>query len=649
MSILNEISLGIPKHYNGKPLIYFWAYKNKSGQVIGYVVRYQGKDGNKEIIPFFKRNGEKWEVGIDLKPKPIYGIDKLAKHKKENIVIVCEGEKCAAALNGLGLCAVTSLGGSQSAKLADWTPLDGFKFVLLMPDNDKAGEHYARDVYWALMALPEPPEVMVLRLSELQDKGDIVDWLKNRVNDWNGYSAIQQSLHKAIKEELRSEFKNREIVPDEWRGLRDSQTTQTTDDDTKTLAFNFPTFDPSKYYGIAGEIAILASENSEADPMAVYVSFIAAAAAMLGRFKYIYVGDSKHYARIFAALVGASSRSRKGTSFKSVRHIIRKTEEIYLKRSTTHVFDSLCIADGGLSSAEGLIFAVRDEAEQTSGKDNKPLWEAVVDKRLLVVEEELANVLKISQREGNTLSPLLRKAWDGGTLAPMTKNNRLKATDPHINVVGHITQYELKFLISESDIHNGLSNRFLWTCVRRTQKLAFPKRMDGDKLHNLAIRLSDALIKSEIEEVVELSQEAREYWTRQYQIVSADITGLLGSITSRSEAYVLRLGLLFCLLDGVNQIEQKHLQAAVELVAFCNQSVEFIFSTPAESEAGTDADKLLVALAKKPMTQSEVSRLFSNNKTRRQLMDLLTDLQALNKVKSSQQIGTKKIIWEIIK
>ena len=420
-------------------------------------------------------------------------------------------------------------------------------------------------------------------------------------------------------------------------------------DDTKALAFSFPTFDRSKYYGIAGEVGSLASENSEADPMAVYVSFLTAAAAMLGRYKYIYVGDSKHYARLFAALVGASSRSRKGTSFKSVRHIIRKTEELYFKRSITRGFDSLAIADGGLSSAEGLIYAVRDEAEQTSGKDNKPLWDAVVDKRLLVVEEELANVLKISQREGNTLSPLLRKSWDGGTLAPMTKNNRLKATDPHINTLGHITQYELKYLMSEADLHNGLSNRFLWVCVRRTQKMAFPQRMDDSKLLALAIRLSDALIKSETEQVVEMSAEARQYWARQYHIVSADITGLMGSVTSRSEAYVLRLGLLFCLLDGLSQIEQKHLQAAVDLVAFCNESVEFIFSTPAESEAGTDADKLLKALDKKPMTQSEVSRVFQGHKTKCQLTHLLTDLQTLNKIKSTQEPGSKKIMWEKIK
>jgi len=418
--------------------------------------------------------------------------------------------------------------------------------------------------------------------------------------------------------------------------------------DDKALVFSFPTFSSDKYFGIAGEVALLASSSSEADPMAVYVSFLTAAAAMLGRKKYIQVGDSRHYARLFTALVGASSRARKGTSFKPVRRIIRKTEELYLKRNTTHEFDSLNIADGGLSSAEGLIYAVRDEAEETKGKANTPLWDAVDDKRLLVVEEELANVLKIVQREGNTLSPVLRKSWDGGTLAPMTKNNRLKATDPHINVVAHITQYELKHLMSESDLHNGTANRFLWACVRRTKKMAFPQPMDDDKVFSLAIKLSDALIKSELEQVVVLTEEARQFWNIQYHVVSADKAGLLGSITSRSEAYVLRLSLLFCLLDGSSEIEQRHIQASIDLIDFCNLSVEFIFSTPDDSEAGTDADKLLAALDIKSMAQTEVSKLFSGHKTRRELAALLNDLQTQNKIKSSKKPGSKTITWQKI-
>ena len=99
----------------------------------------------------------------------------------------------------MGIVAVTSLGGSQAAKQTDWTPLSGYKRVYLLPDNDKPGEHYMKDVYGALVALETPPQIEVLRLPGLPDKGDIVDWIQSLINDWDGYSPIDESLHKPFK------------------------------------------------------------------------------------------------------------------------------------------------------------------------------------------------------------------------------------------------------------------------------------------------------------------------------------------------------------------------------------------------------------------------------------------------------------------
>ncbi|MFI3157514.1 MAG: DUF3987 domain-containing protein [Methylococcaceae bacterium] len=417
--------------------------------------------------------------------------------------------------------------------------------------------------------------------------------------------------------------------------------------DSETLSHDYPTFDPVGFYGIAGEAAHLASEKSEADPIAVYFSFLVAMAAMLGRHKFIRVGDSKHYARLFAALVGASSRARKGTSFKPVERIIRKIEEIFNKSSIGSM-NVLAIANGGLSSAEGLVYAVRDESEQTSGKDDTPLWEGVDDKRLLVVEEELANAFKIAQREGNTLSQVLRRAWDGGTLAPMTKNNRLSATDPHINTLGHITQFELNGVVSKSDIYNGLINRYLWACVRRTKKLSRPQQMDDDAVCNIARRLADALLKSQSSENNEicLDDEALNLWDVQYHVISTDRHGAIGAITSRNEAHVLRLALLFCLLDGVSAITTAHIWAAIHVVNYSTASAEFIFTVP--SDESPDAQKLLTALDVKPLSQSAISKVFNGHKSKADLTTLLTDLQTLNKIrKQTPEIG-RKVIWEKI-
>jgi hypothetical protein len=116
--------------------------------------------------------------------------------------------------------------------------------------------------------------------------------------------------------------------------------------------------------------------------------------------------------------------------------------------------------------------AVRDASEDKNAGDP-----GVKDKRLLVVEQELGAALRAFQRQGNNLSMILRKAFDGGTLEPPTKNNRIRATDPHINVVGHITRFELKELMAASEIWGGFGNRFQWVMARRPKTVAFPKPM----------------------------------------------------------------------------------------------------------------------------------------------------------------------------
>ena len=93
----------------------------------------------------------------------------------------------------------------------------------------------------------------------------------------------------------------------------------------------------------------------------------------------------------------------------------------------------------GLSSGEGLIWAVRDA--MTKGAET--IEAGVDDKRLFVQESEFPSVLKVMAREGNTLSPVIRLAWDTGNLRTLTKNSPAKATDAHISILGHTTQQEL--------------------------------------------------------------------------------------------------------------------------------------------------------------------------------------------------------------
>src|SRR4029079_7044940 len=104
----------------------------------------------------------------------------------------------------------------------------------------------------------------------------------------------------------------------------------------------------------------------------------------------------------------------------------------------------------GLSSGEGLIWAVRDEItkEEAVRERGKPTGDyqtvvvdrGITDKRLLVLESEFASTLRVMGRDGNTLSAVIRQAWDIGDLRTMTKNCPAQASRAHISIIAHITK-----------------------------------------------------------------------------------------------------------------------------------------------------------------------------------------------------------------
>ncbi len=204
----------IPQTYKGKPLLHAWTYRNPDGETLGIVGRYQNGTG-KDVVPFFKCNGSGWQAGALDEPRPLYGLDVLNKAEPSRAVLVVEGEKCAAALHFLDFVAVASPGGSKAADKTDWKPLEGHKRVYLLPDNDSPGQGYIQAVAGILSALDSPPEVSVIELPGLPDAGDVVDWIQERLPDWNGLEAIKE------REPLASEFMQAvkectKPVPGEW-------------------------------------------------------------------------------------------------------------------------------------------------------------------------------------------------------------------------------------------------------------------------------------------------------------------------------------------------------------------------------------------------------------------------------------------------
>ena len=160
--------------------------------VIGYVLRYEDAGG--KTFRQVSKHGTQWQRRGPPAKWPLYRLSEL---KCADRIVLVEGEKAVEAARGIGLNATTSAGGSKGAKNTDWTPLAG-KTVVVLPDNDEAGEQYADNVTETLRQLEPPAKVLQVNLPELPSKGDIVDWIDLQFGDAAEPDTILARLNQLI-------------------------------------------------------------------------------------------------------------------------------------------------------------------------------------------------------------------------------------------------------------------------------------------------------------------------------------------------------------------------------------------------------------------------------------------------------------------
>ncbi|MBV8831248.1 MAG: DUF3987 domain-containing protein [Acidobacteriaceae bacterium] len=363
---------------------------------------------------------------------------------------------------------------------------------------------------------------------------------------------------------------------------------------------------PAAFYGIAGEFVRLVLPHTEAHPAALLVSALTAIGNFTGRDPYYLADGSRHYVNEFVVIVGQTAKARKGTSLKHVENLLDLADHEYVQSQWKN---------GGLSSGEGLIYAIRDGHSQ--------------DKRVLIVEGEFSRVLQNMQRQGNTLSGTLRDVYDNGRAGVMTKNHPVTASDAHVSVVGHITREEVTRVMNRNECWNGFGNRFLWIFVpSRSKSLPHGGNIPANRLGRIAARLRQARLFSQNLQRIKFDDGAAKAWEEAYDELSEGHGGLVGALISRSEAHAVRLATLFAVLDLSHEIKVQHLQAALAIVDYSNRSVAHIFG---DQNSHSFTQQVLTAVRNAGtagLTKTDLMRHFSNNKSSD---DIRTALDSLRK------------------
>jgi hypothetical protein len=152
-----------------------YRYTDESGNLLYEVCRFEPKDF-RQRRPY--GNGG-WIWNLKDTRRVLY---KLSEVLQADTVWLCEGEKDADNLAGLGFCGTTSpQGAGKWPKLcADYKihePLRG-KNVLICPDNDEQGRKHAEDVGRSLHGFAA--DIKIITLPDLPEKGDVSDFIEQQ-------------------------------------------------------------------------------------------------------------------------------------------------------------------------------------------------------------------------------------------------------------------------------------------------------------------------------------------------------------------------------------------------------------------------------------------------------------------------------------
>jgi len=383
------------------------------------------------------------------------------------------------------------------------------------------------------------------------------------------------------------------------------------------------------YQGVAGAIIKVIEPSSEADPAALLFQFLASFGNIIGLKPHFRVEDDIHSLKVNVVEVGKTAKARKGLSWGRVRRTFERVTPEWVK---DHILS-------GLASGEGLISTVNSVTDSEG-----------LGKRLFILETEFASALKIMSKPGNILSGIVRLAWDGSNLGNLSKNNPLYATNAHITINAHITEEELLRYLSETEQANGFGNRFLWPHVKRSKRLPDGGQVNEVALNPLIGRL-DGAIKHAVAKVGEIKRdnEANEIWRGIYDELSEGKPGMVGALTARAEAYVMRLACIYALLDCSVCIRPDHLEAALAVWDYSEKCVTHMFG----SKIGNPiADAILGALRVHSggLDRTEINRLFKGHRSSEEIsraLQLLFELR-LARPETITTSGRSREVWVAI-
>jgi hypothetical protein len=145
------------------------------------------------------------------------------------------------------------------------------------------------------------------------------------------------------------------------------------------------------------------------------------------------------------------------------------------------------------------------------------------------------------------------------------------------------------------------------------------------------------------------NSEADALWAHKYPTVTRERAGLVGDLSARAAAHILRLSMLYALADQSRVIDVDHLKAALAVWEFAEASAQFIFGRRIGHRL---SDYLLRLLRAHPagLTRTQIRDALGRNRHVDEINDALERLREYGlarvvEVRPTDGIGRPTTVW----
>lgn len=309
------------------------------------------------------------------------------------------------------------------------------------------------------------------------------------------------------------------------------------------------------FRGLLGRMVRDLSAGTDASEVGLLGSLIAFCGALVPGYAY---WSRQQTSSPFIALVGESSIGRKGTAMNRVADAVAEAVQV--------VTVNRAVLDG-VNSGEGLVTALHYKREHFASEPTVGL----------ILEEEYASLMASRGRDGSTLDPKMRQAFDGGPLSNRRSGDTKVVTPPYwLPALVAITPVELRQRMEPGALQTGSANRWLYLPVVRRQIVPtndVPMFSDENREAFVAAHRRASNKPPELVVDGEVGQTLRAY----EDFLHATETGLARDLTKRYPAIAFRVALVHALVESDYIVTLDHLERGIALTEYGRQGISWIF------------------------------------------------------------------------